>query len=830
MSTRTLWKGQWKNFDTPEQIAGELERAVSGSLGREVRPKAVLDACQSLGRDLENGRIPELRAALRALGMSENKIEAVIKSIAAVFNPDFLEQKYMRELGSLEPFTARRPDFREPILEAWAPLGVLLHVVPSNSPTVAPLSVLEGLMAGNVNILKNTARNGDFPLLLLKALADADLTGTIASMLFGLTVSSQETVVMNALYEAADGVAVWGGDDTVSAVRSAVGAQVKVIEWGHKISFSCFSRSGLHDKQAMQAVAHDVCVIEQQACSSPQCILVETEDRKQLHDFSHRFAAVLQQVSAQYPQSPPSTAEAAEVTTSTLMAEYEACLGKGEVIADPGGVWRVLVRDNPGLAPSPLYRTVIIMPFARRELTCTLRPYRGYLQTAGLSCAPKEVAELTEALFHSGVTRVVQPGEMLQEYSGQPHDGAYALQRYSRRVSVNRDRDLQNIAGFHDFHEPESLPSDAPIMTKQDFISTEMDHSRAEVYFRSGGTTGTPKASAFSWDDYAEQMAAAAEGLIAAGLDPKNDRCANLYHCGNMYGSFISFWSILEHARAVQLPIGMVDDFAQIAESIVRFRANTILSMPFFAAQLFESQAERLLQYGGIKKVFLSGEHLSPDLQREFCEKHGVSLVRSAIYGSNDAGVLGYACEYCESGVYHVMDRLQYVEIVDVNSDSPVPSGGTGRVVVSTRNRKAQRIRRYDIGDLARHVDEPCPCGRKAPRIRLLGRHGDIFKLGPLLSISAFSRALEKAGYSRNMQIVLSGKGGGRTLLTVRLEQGYFEREQIKAALMEHVPGLDTVVGVKVAEVEIQATPPGGFEINESTGKLRLFIDRRSEA
>jgi hypothetical protein len=47
---------------------------------------------------------------------------------------------------------------------------------------------------------------------------------------------------------------------------------------------------------------------------------------------------------------------------------------------------------------------------------------------------------------------------------------------------------------------------------------------------------------------------------------------------------------------------------------------------------------------------------------------------------------------------------------------------------------------------------------------------------------------------------------------------------------MEHVPGLDTVVGVKVAEVEIQATPPGGFEINESTGKLRLFIDRRSEA
>lgn len=829
MSTRILWKGRLREVETPADIMEELRETSAALVGRPCPPRVVLDACERLGHAMGHGETPQFADALRTRGLPEAKIQAGLAAIAGVLDRNALERKYVRELGSLDPFIPERPDYRHPILEAWAPLGVLLHVVPSNSPTVAPLSVLEGLMAGNVNLLKNSARNGEFPLLFLQALAAADPTETLAPLLFGLTVSSRDAAVMQALYAASDGVAVWGGDKAVSAVRSSVAAHVRLVEWGHKISFSCFSAQALDDVTAMEAVARDVCVIEQQACSSPQCLLVETADTARLHAFAHAFADVLRRVSAAYPQEPPNTAEAAEITTTLMMAEYEACLGRGEVIADPGQTWRVLVNNTPGLMPSPLYRTVWIVPFERSRLAGALRPYRGYLQTSGLACAPTETPELTTALFASGVTRVVAPGAMLKEYAGQPHDGTYALQRYARRVSVNRPHDLGHIAGFHDFYDSVPLPTDAPIMTKNDFSLAGPNHAAAGVYFRSGGTTGTPKASAFSWEEYAEQMAAAAEGLVAAGLDPATDRCANLYHCGGMYGSFISFWSILEHAKAVQLPIAALHDFSLMAEYIIHFRANTILGMPFLVSQLFETQSEKFKAYGGIKKLFLAGEHISREVEDEFRQTYGVELIKSAIYGSNDAGVLGYACPHCEPGVFHVMDRLQHIEIVEIDTDTPVPPGGEGRVIVSSRNRKAQRIRRYEIGDLARRIDTPCPCGRKAPRLQLLGRHGDIFKVGPLFHISAFTQALEAAGYTRNMQIVLT-KANSKTLITVRVEAGRIDPDQARTLLLDHVAGLSVVLEDHVGTLEVRAIPPEEFELNAVTGKLRPFIDLRSKA
>jgi hypothetical protein len=41
-------------------------------------------------------------------------------------------------------------------------------------------------------------------------------------------------------------------------------------------------------------------------------------------------------------------------------------------------------------------------------------------------------------------------------------------------------------------------------------------------------------------------MELAAEGLYAAGLEPKNDRVMNLFYAGSLYGGFTSFFTILE--------------------------------------------------------------------------------------------------------------------------------------------------------------------------------------------------------------------------------------------------------------------------------------------
>ena len=50
---------------------------------------------------------------------------------------------------------------------------------------------------------------------------------------------------MKRLAGLADGVVVWGGDGAVRGVRELAGPSVKLIEWGHKISFAYVTLKGV---------------------------------------------------------------------------------------------------------------------------------------------------------------------------------------------------------------------------------------------------------------------------------------------------------------------------------------------------------------------------------------------------------------------------------------------------------------------------------------------------------------------------------------------------------------------------------------------------------
>lgn len=266
-------------------------------------------------------------------------------------------------------------------------------------------------------------------------------------------------------------------------------------------------------------------------------------------------------------------------------------------------------------------------------------------------------------------------------------------------------------------------------MTKDDFINQELQVFDADLYFQSGGSSGTPKISTFTYADYQIQMQAAADGLLAAGLEPEKDLCANLFFAGSLYGGFISFWSILESLQAKQLPIAAILDFKAVAEILVSRRANTILGMPSYLMQVFKQNEDLFRKECLIKKVFFGGEAMGA-AQVEYLKSFGVTLIRSASYGSVDAGPLGYQCENCSGQVYHLHRGLHDFEIVDVDQDQPVEQGLVGRLLVSSRYREGVAIKRYEIGDLAREISGACECGSQDPRIELMGRTGDIVRVG----------------------------------------------------------------------------------------------------
>ncbi|HEX4048013.1 MAG TPA: acyl-CoA reductase, partial [Elusimicrobiota bacterium] len=94
-------------------------------------------------------------------------------------------------------------------------------------------------------------------------------------------------------FQRADGVAAWGGEEAAREIRKLVPSSARLVEWGHKISFAYLAKDRLADDAVLEAAAREVCAFEQQACSSPQVLYLETADWPEVEAFAARFAPVL---------------------------------------------------------------------------------------------------------------------------------------------------------------------------------------------------------------------------------------------------------------------------------------------------------------------------------------------------------------------------------------------------------------------------------------------------------------------------------------------------------------------------------------------------------
>ncbi|MFF4928517.1 acyl-CoA reductase [Streptomyces griseofuscus] len=828
-----LWQGEFVDDAEAERRMAGLPETAARVLERPLPTDVVLGACAALAADLADpGSALHTRLAAH---LPAAEAGPTLAELAGALTRQALERKLRRELGGLRPERLTRPDGRETVFESWAPVGLLVHIAPGNAAAVAPLSVVEGLLAGNVNVLKTSGSDTALALDLLAALAAADPSGLIAERVIALRFPSARRDWLETLCGQADAIAVWGGEEAESAVRELAPPGCRVVAWGHRISFAYLTRAAAAEDGLLDALAEDVCRFEQQACSSPQVVYLDTEDTEEVFAFAGRFAERLAKVSGARPAPRPGPAELAEITTVQQLARLEQHLGLTRVFTADDGSWRVLADTRSALAASPLHRSVWVKPLPRHRITGTLRPMRRYLQTAAVGGGRADVAALSRALFAAGVTRVTPVGSMLDGYEGEPHDGVYALQRYSRRVSVRAaDAEFGPVACLDDLVSAPVLPPvpDAPLLGKVGVqrALAELDARHAHLYFRSGGSTGAPALSVFTVDDYDNQMRAAADGLLAAGFDPARDRAANLFYCGGMYGSFISFFSILERLNATQLPMAAGPDHATVAEALVAHRADTVFGMPSYLWQLFHAEADRLRAYGGIRTVFYGGEHFTGEQRRVLMEEFGVEVIRSAAYGSTDLGPLGYQCASSDGSVHHVLTDLHTLEILDPEADRPVLPGEPGRLVFTTRARAGQRLERYEIGDLGRAVEGPCACGSHVPRLELLGRYGDVVRVGTyfLNYRRVVAAAQERLAYHGEVQLVVRS-GAGREELTIRLDEQYADDPgAAHRALAAEVPELGSAEAEGLLALTVETVPREAFERTATSGKLRTVIDLRA--
>ena len=239
------------------------------------------------------------------------------------------------------------------------------------------------------------------------------------------------------LIEMANAVVVWGSDEAITAIRQLAPPYLTVIEWGHRLSFAYFTKHENEEKD-LEGLARDICITDQLYCSSPQCVFYETDNPREIDEFAGRLSRHMQAASIQYPAAARPIDVQAQITWTHELIRMEEILKEKRLITDERKKYGIMIDYKSELKASPLFRNVWVMPIKRKELLGMLRFHKGHLQTVGLSCSRDELAQLSQIFYAAGITRIADCGYMSVNYSGEPHDGVFALQRYIKRVNRRR--------------------------------------------------------------------------------------------------------------------------------------------------------------------------------------------------------------------------------------------------------------------------------------------------------------------------------------------------------------------------------------------------------
>ena len=321
-----------------------------------------------------------------------NEVDIILNSLIDFICIDQLRAKLKRELGSEYPFELRRISSKQDQFEAWYPQGVIVHVTPNNSPLLSTLGVIEGLLSGNVNLLKLARKESAFATIFLKALIDADSTNTLLKYVAVAKIRSTDQKYLSDVLSVADVVSAWGSEESLKSLKNLTPSHARFVDWGHKISFSYVGKNSIDDEAMFNALASEICVVDQLACSSPQCVFLEDAQFSDLEKFAQKLSFYLDEEEKKHPPIKPSMEERAEITVVSEQVRLNCVHGESKLIKSKNNSWRIYLDSHSSLNASPLYRSIWVKPMPKNELADKLSPLKAYLQTAGIWCLPRRNA------------------------------------------------------------------------------------------------------------------------------------------------------------------------------------------------------------------------------------------------------------------------------------------------------------------------------------------------------------------------------------------------------------------------------------------------------
>lgn len=396
--------------------------------------------------------------------------------------------------------------------------------------------------------------------------------------------------------------------------------------------------------------------------------------------------------------------------------------------------------------------------------------------------------------------------------------------------------------------------TDLPVVDQQEFWgANSLPDSRvltgplseATVY-KTGGTTGSPKFSVYTRDEWRTFVTSFGQGLVDTGLRPGH-RVADLFYAGELYASFLFVLDALAHAPVdnVRLPIGGGAPLESTIPTLRDLSAQVLAGTPTTLCRLAEqavSSGSSGVRLDSVELLLFGGEALFDDQRRLLATAFPRAEARSIGYASVDAGLLGRPVPGSDTRVHRAFTPYAVVEILDDSTDEPITEPGrAGRVVVTSLFRRLMPIIRYPAGDRAEWT------GTGPGHFRILGRAEEGVRVGPVSLYTQDAQdavaTADTAGHVVGMQLVVR-RWDGRDGLVLRLATAPGDdaprddeggREALAAAVVTELESVrplypDSVRAGFVHPLSVEWARHRDLAVNPRSGKLVRVLDERPTA
>lgn len=329
---------------------------------------------------------------------------------------------------------------------AICPKGTIVHWIAGNVPVLGLISLFQGIITKNKNIVKVPKNYKEVLPILLEDICKMHFR--IKKKLVNGKILFNSTLIVYAEredHEAHETLSInsdvrvaWGGKDSIESIsKLRKKITCEDIFFGPKVSMGVISKEYLSNikeiKKISSKIARDVFSFDQLGCNAPHNIYIEKTSNKNLKLLIENLKYDFNKLSNSRRLNNPSELEILNVLTNRIIYSSE---NNKSAFFQNNFDWSILV-DKENKEPSdPVYfRTLFIKTV--KDVIEVPKHFPNNIQTIGCLISRKKISKFRKIAINYGALRFANIGEMALYEN--PWDGILPMSRMVNYIKLEND-------------------------------------------------------------------------------------------------------------------------------------------------------------------------------------------------------------------------------------------------------------------------------------------------------------------------------------------------------------------------------------------------------